>query len=126
MTNIFIYNTLPKSLFHCPLNFLHAGAVFKEVQLYLSAKILKCRVKERSYQLPSCCMRLCTPPHQSAPQALYGNCKILRSEILPFLEVQGEYQNHLRKCEVTSASCFNSGHFSIAVQNVTVTFNNVT
>lgn len=129
MINIFIYNTLPKSLFHCPLSFSHAGAAFKVVQLYLSAKILKPRVKDRLYQFPSCCMKFCTSPHQSPPQAMYGNSKILRSKILHFLEVQSQNQlsqNQLRKCEATSADCLNSGYFIIVVLDVTVTYNNVT
>lgn len=49
-----IYNILPKSLLQCTLNFFYVNIVFREVQLYLSAKVLKPRVKHKYYQFPSC------------------------------------------------------------------------
>lgn len=129
MTNIFIYNTLPKSLFHCPLSFLCAGAVFKVAQIYVSAKILKPRVKDRSHQFPFCCMRFCTPAHQSNPSHKHSMAILKFCDPKYFTSWKYNIninQNQLRKSKVTSANCLNSRQFIIAVLDVTVTYNNVT
>lgn len=127
MINIFICSTLPKCLCLYLLSFLYACAVFEVVKFFINAKILKPRVKDRSCHFPSCCMRFCTPPHQS----LHKHCVA----ILKFWDLKcstsWKYkvnisQNQLRMFEVTSANCLNFGPFIIAVLDVTWTDNNVT